>query len=124
MNFSNKAVTLINLIALFDNSELKSLLKDVPCNFVSPTLVYNLTHSISSYIFNFKKFLSNVNIGKFLIDPYSVPCHCEDSPFKDQDHGHILTGNLKTVSDNKLRKIFSKGPRYRELKNLTLTKLG
>ena len=35
------------------------------------------------------------------------------SPFKDKDHGHIITGDLRIVTNNKLRKIISKGPKYR-----------
>ena len=50
----------------------------------------------------------------FLIDPSSVRCHCEDFAFKNQYHCHILTGNFKVVSNNKLCKIFSKNLKFRE----------
>jgi len=32
----------------------------------------------------------------------------------DQDHGHILTGDLRLVENQHLRKLISKGPNYRE----------
>ena len=34
------------------------------------------------------------------------------SQIKGQYHCHILTGKLKVVKGNKLRKMFSKSPRY------------
>ena len=32
----------------------------------------------------------------------------------NNDRKHILTGNLQIIKNNKLRKLFSKGPKYRE----------
>ena len=32
----------------------------------------------------------------------------------NNERGHILTGNLKIIKNNKLRKLFSKGPKFRE----------
>ena len=71
----------------------------------------NLKQSISSSTFYYKKIISNIDVENLLIDPASVPCHCKDSPFKDQYHYHILTGNLKIVNDSKLLKIFSRDPK-------------
>ena len=34
--------------------------------------------------------------------------------FLNKERGHILTGNLKIIKNNKLRKLFSKGPKFRE----------
>ena len=32
----------------------------------------------------------------------------------DKDHNHVVTVNLKIIMNNKLHKLFSKGPKYRE----------
>ena len=32
----------------------------------------------------------------------------------NNERRHILTGNLKIIKNNKLRKLFSKGPKFRE----------
>ena len=48
----------------------------------------------------------------YLITPY--PCECHNSPFLNQDHNHIITGNLEIVTNTKLRNLISKGPNYRE----------
>ena len=41
-------------------------------------------------------------------------CQCRDSIFCDQNHGHIITGNLQIITNAKLRKLLSKGPNFRE----------
>ena len=47
--------------------------------------------------------------------PDSQPCHCNGWPYLDKDHDHILIGNSQIVG-NKLRKILSNGPKYRQPK--------
>ena len=42
------------------------------------------------------------------------PCHCNGSPYVNDDHGHIVTGDLRIIKNGKLRKLFIKGPKYRE----------
>ena len=43
------------------------------------------------------------------LSPY--PCFCYGSSFVNKDHGHIVTGDLRIVKNNELRKIFVKGPK-------------
>ena len=43
-------------------------------------------------------------------------CSCKNSNFINQHHGHILTGDLRVIKNDKLRKMVSKGPNYRESK--------
>ena len=38
---------------------------------------------------------------------------CKDSKFMYPAAGHIMTGNLKIISDSRIRYIVSKGPKYR-----------
>ena len=40
----------------------------------------------------------------------------------DPDHGHIITGDLRIVSNSALRKLLSKGPNYREPKTMNFKK--
>ena len=49
----NKAVELISLPSNLTNTQIVSLLKDLPCNFVTSTVVYNLQQHITSSMFNF-----------------------------------------------------------------------
>ena len=45
-----------------------------------------------------------------------IKCNCShySDDFINQDRKHILTGNLRIIKCNKLRKLLSKGPKYRE----------
>ena len=66
------------------------------------------------FIYFSLKFLSNIGIEKFLIDLSSLSLDCEDSSFKYQCHCGILTRNFKIVNENKLSKLFWKGPTQKE----------
>ena len=44
----------------------------------------------------------------------NLPCSCTPSSFTDPNHGHIVTGDLRIVQNNTLRKLLCKGPKYRE----------
>ena len=44
----------------------------------------------------------------------NLPCDCTTSQFTDPNHGHIVTGDIRIVQSNKLRKLFCKGHKYRE----------
>ena len=44
------------------------------------------------------------------------------SNFKDLDHGHVVTGDLRIVEDVKLRKLLSKGQNYSETLTISYNK--
>ena len=104
---------LINLPSLLNDTQLVSLLKDLPCHFVTSTVVYNLQQSTSSSIFSFKSFLSNTYVDQLLRDPSSMYI-CGNLSFKDSHNGSIVAGDLRIIKDNKLKYIFSRGPKYCE----------
>ena len=45
---------------------------------------------------------------------WNQPCDCTRSKFCNEPHGHIITGDLRIVKNRKLKKLLSKGPKYRE----------
>ena len=49
-------------------------------------------------------------------------CDCHNSEFCDPHHKHIVSGDLRVITNPKLRKLFSKGPNYREPKTLNYKK--
>ena len=59
--------------------------------------------------FNFNKLVSDLDIHANT--PESGDC--KDSKFIYPASGHIMTGNLKIISDSRIRYIVSKGPKYR-----------
>ena len=111
--FDNKAIDFINVQRIFRDKEvLNSLPTDLRKN--SPMVVYELTESIHSKLFNYKKFVQSLDVDSFLVDNTILPCECQQSPFINHDHNHIITGNLDIINDSKLRNLVTKGPKYRE----------
>ena len=82
------------------------------------TVVYSLTNSIRSKIFNFNKSVSNLDVRGFLQGNTILPCNCSGSRFIDKDHLNIVTGDLRIVGNNKLSTLFTKGPKYRETNHI------
>lgn len=120
--FDSKAVEMINLPRIMNSSEVRNCIPNNLNSFESPTIVYTLNDSIQSKIFNHNHFVNNININSFLNNNAIYPCSCNGSPFVDRHHGHILTGDLRIVKNNKLRKLIIKGPKYRENKGISWNK--
>ena len=115
--FDNKAIEKINLPRILNDPKLGLSIPLSAKKFEAPTVIYKLSHNIGSKIFNFNKFVSNLQITDPAKDLSELPCHCNDSPYIDKNHGHIMTGDLKIIQNSKLRNLFSKGPKYREPKS-------
>ena len=69
-------------------------------------------------IFNFNKLVSGLDIHTNTPDTWD----CINSKFIYPDAGHVITGNLKVISDSRIRNIISKGPKYRFPNNIDLKK--
>ena len=67
-------------------------------------VVYNLNPAIRSTLFNYKQFAHQLNINEFLKDPNLIKCCCIkcNNSFIDNHYGHIMTGDLKVVYNEKL----------------------
>ena len=102
--FDNKGLDFVNLQHIFKEREVGEALPNMSDKFVTPTVVYTLTQPVRSKLFNFNKFVAELDIDSFVSDNTSLPCSCESSSFKDAHHGHILTGDLRIVNNSGLRK--------------------
>ena len=60
-------------------------------------------------LLNFNKLVSDLDIETNSPDSWD----CKDSKFCYQPAGHIVTGNLKIITDSRIRSVISKGPKYR-----------
>ena len=58
----------------------------------------------------------------FFANPDILPFNCNNCPFVDRYHKHIVTGDLQIIKNNILRKLFIKGPKYREVRPIDLEK--
>ena len=85
-----------------------------------PSVAMKLDSPIRNKILNYRQTVSALNVEidedvAFLSEQLS--CECSISPFCDPHHKHIVTGDLRVIEHNKLRKLFSKGLNYREKKS-------
>ena len=52
-----------------------------------------------------------------------VECDCQQhKDFVVENHGHVLTGDLRIITNSKLRKLVSKGPNFREAMSINWNK--
>ena len=116
VKFSNKALDFINLAKIIRTKEVIDACPLSLEHSELPMVVYTLTQPVRSKIFNYQSFVSNLDVPAFLEDNNSIPCSCNqyDNSFIDKDHKHVLTGDLRIINNSKLRKLFTKGPKYRE----------
>ena len=121
INFNNKGIDFVNLSQILHNPESKTLLPPM-FNKEPPMIVFDLDSTIRSKIFNYKKTIQELDVDAFLEDSTTLPCSCADSSFIDAHHGHIITGDLRIVENNKLRKLLTKGPKFRESEGICWNK--
>ena len=78
--------------------------------------VFSLSEPIRSSILNYKKFVKHLDLSTFSCNQKPIQCHCKkyNKTFIDTNCKHILTGDLRIIKNNKLHKLFTKGPKYRE----------
>ena len=73
--------------------------------------VYTLNKTIRSKIFKHKEFIKTLDTKDILDNMNNLLCNCTTSPFNDPNNGHIVTGDIHIVQNNKLRRLLCKGPK-------------
>ena len=120
--FENKDVEFINIACILRDSDIVKSLPSSSGKFPIPMVTYKLNPPISTKFFDFNKFLNNLDLDLFLTNSDSLPCKCDNSPFVDKYRKHIVTGDLRIIKNNALRKPFIKGPKHREVRTINLEK--
>ena len=119
--FTDKHIQDLNISRILRDSEI---LKAIPPDFKfrkAPTLVYKHVPPIRNKNFNYSEETQNFDLESFKMREMNNEnnCSCQNSPFKDPDHGHIITGDLSLVENQDLRKLLELGPNFREQKSKT-----
>ncbi len=123
IKFVNKGFESLNLKSILKNNEVKDC---IPENFQfkeAPVIVFKYGKTIRSRIFNYKKVFEDFNVNRWRQERDNVHCNCANSEFKDVDHGHVITGDLRIVKNGKLRKLLCKGPNFRENEMINFEKV-
>ena len=126
ITFVSKAIDDIHISKVFRSAEVVALLPEVLQKEEEiPMPAMKLDPPIRSKILNYRETVSSLNIfvDEDLSFVENLPsCDCHSSPFCDPSHQHIITGDLRVISNQKLRKLFTKGPNYREPKTINYHK--
>ena len=111
LRFRDKGLDYINIGNILRNGNIMNKIPIYFTNKEPPIIGYKFNKSIAGKIFNYKEALQGDLVDQLNSD--IIPCNCQTSPFKDRQHGHIITGNLDIVENVTLRNIIKKGPKYR-----------
>ena len=117
--FVNKGIEMINLPNILHNDTLFSAFPNhIAGKYEPPTVIYTLSNTINSTLFNFIKFVKDLNLEAFNDDNSILPCEYEGS-----HHKHICSGDVKSIVTNvQLKDLFLKGPQYREPVSIDMKK--
>ena len=120
MTFRNKGLDSIKLGSFFRLEDVRSLLPDhLNTDENLPSIVYSLEGTIRNKIFNYKQTVADIDTNdQSTYGTGLASCDCQGSEFCDPHHGHILTGDLRIITNQKLRKLVSRGPNFREAKTI------
>ena len=83
-----------------------------------PLISYTYTRTIAGKIFNYNKTVSSFD--KSIYD--EMECECTSSAFCYQPHGHVITGDLSIIENEKLQQLIKKGPKFREQNKISWNK--
>ena len=111
MQFVNKGIELLGLGKMLNDRDISDC-----CPSDRPMIVFSYTKPVRNEILNCRQTVQESNFESWQASEGT--CDCHQSNFRDSNHNHVLTGNLEIISNFKLKKLFSKGPGYREPRTL------
>ncbi len=121
--FHNKGIDHIKLSSILRNDDVINTLPDNLMADEPPSIIYTLGSTIRNKIFNYKttsQCISTTDLETFGTGIHE--CECHNSNFRDEHHGHILTGDLRIIQNARLRKLISKEPNFREPRTINWVK--
>ena len=117
--FHNKGIDMVNLPSILHSRQVNATVPS-SLGYVAPIVSYTYPRTIAGKIFNYKKAIANLDFDKGTAD---VSCSCNNSSYKYEPAGHVVTGNLCIIKNRHLRKLLLKGPSYREQSNINWNKV-
>ena len=111
VEFANKGLDAVNISNIFHQKSVQKTIPDYFKNKAIPVISYTYTTSIASKIFNHKIVFEAFNLKDRIS---KLPdCSCASSQYNYSPAGHIITGDLGIVTNEQLRELLAKGPKYR-----------
>ena len=142
--FVNPGLNRLGLERMLHSEKLQEVLPE-DMEIKKPTVVYTYTEPTRKTLLNYSKVVRNIRDADWeqsrqpawhrksggrleRKEPHPQPplgpqpqhppvCECHEfAGYINQDHGHVMTGDLRLVSNLRLRRLLSFGPSYREPK--------
>ena len=115
IKYLNKGMDFIRIQQFFKSEDVINTLPEELQSEDPPSVVYSLGNTIRNKILNYKETVAGIDINdKHTFGTRIAECNCQNSSFKNEHLGHVVTGDLRIISNQRLRKLISKGPNYRE----------
>ena len=127
IRFVNKGMEEIKISDILRHTDsINSLPNSLQNEAMYPKVVMKLDSPIRNKIMNYDetvRSIQHMTEGEISMTMCSesdslFPCTCSESVHTDPHHGHVVTGDLRIIENSKIRKLFSKGPNYRENKTI------
>ena len=120
LDFIDKGLDFINPGLILRSPTVQSKIPNY-FQFKDPPIIgYRYNRSISGLVFNYKQALDPLVVNS--TDITNINCNCNSSPYKDNYHNHVVTGNLDIIENQALKNIMKKGPKYRLPKKINWVK--
>ena len=114
VEFHNKGIQYINIAQILRNKKVQATIPPYFDDREPPTICYKYNSSIATKIFNYNQVVNNFDSSTF--DIGHPDCDCNNSSFTYAPSGHVFTGDLNIIPDEKLKQLIRRGPKYREQK--------
>lgn len=113
LSFNCKFIDKLCFNSILRDTSIESLLPKPIADKLPLKIYYKYNKPIGKELLNYNSFLNNLKNYdiKEIVDS---DCECSTSPYKDEFHQHVITGNLNIVSNVELKDIMSLGVKYRE----------
>ena len=124
LKFLSKAFDFINLSKILRSQQSINTFPTEVNKTDIPMVIYSLNQPIGSKIFNYNTIIMWLDLNEFVNNDSSIPCFCNEFNrcYIENDFGHIISGDLGIVNNEKLKNILSKGPKYRAPAEINWTK--
>ena len=113
LDFQHKIFSDVNVRSILNSVGVKCLLPSTLQGKFDVKLVYKYGKTIGSKILNYNNVLKNKGT-LFYQNIQEMSCNCQTSDFRNEQFGHIITGDLNVINNPKLRELCSFGTKFRE----------
>lgn len=115
MEYKDDIMDKLNIQRIFNNTEIRKYLRNNLQNTQPPRarIIYKYNTTFSTLLFNYNKVLQKLTYNDML-EIINNPCKCNKNDiYYYKPLGHVLTGDVNIIRNDKIRKLMDYGCKYR-----------